>query len=478
MVEKVVMYLKKQSSIQFSKLSLSRVYRALQVCGVTFGVLFAAISDVYAVRLADYPKLQAVADELIAEKHYTQAQLDEIFSHAVVKQSVLDAMTSPAEYKFTWGKYRKIFLQEDRIQQGAEFWLEHQEVFDRAEKEYGVPGSVIAAIVGVESKFGKFKGKHKVIDSLVTLVVGFPRRSKFFAGELKEFLILTNENKLDFNAIKGSYAGAVGYPQFISSSYRNYAVDFSGDGVADLINEPHDAIGSIANYFVKNGWLTGQPVTSKSHQTIPTALKDIANRKRKIQFTASELKAKGAILPSSIPGDEKLNVLMLDASEVYNEPRSNNAYIVRSGDTICKIAEKFEVPCSELIALNNINKKGDIFRGQRLKLPAVEVAEETKKEPAKTSSSNSRWEIGGKKAGSAPVATRVTSTTNKEPVKKKVETGNTQAQPIYFYTHENFYVITRYNHSVLYAMAVHDLSEEIALAKAKLDAQSKLKLKN
>jgi len=435
------MYLKKQSSIRSSKLLFSRFCRVLLTNVVVFGILLSTVSNVNAVSLADYPKLQAVADELIAEKHYTQAQLDEIFSHAVVKQSVLDAMTSPAEYKFTWGKYRKLFLQEDRIQQGAEFWLEHQEVFDRAEKEYGVPSSVIAAIVGVESKFGKFKGKHKVIDSLVSLVVGFPRRSKFFAGELKEFLILTNENKLDFNAIKGSYAGAVGYPQFISSSYRNYAVDFSGDGIADLINEPHDAIGSIANYFVKNGWLTGQPVTSQSHQSIPSELKDIANRKRKIQFTASELKA-------------------------------------RSGDTICKIAEKFEVPCKELIALNSINKKGDIFRGQRLKLPAVEVAEETKSEPVKTNSSTSRWEIGGKKAGSVSTATRVTSTKNNESDKKKVETGNTQAQPIYFYTHENFYVITRYNQSVLYAMAVHDLSQEIALAKAKLDAQPKLKLKN
>ena len=470
------MYLKKQSSILFSKLSLTRLYRVLFKTVFIFGALFVAISDAYAVRLADYPKLQAIADELIAEKYYTQAQLDTIFSHAVVKQSVLDAMTSPAEYKFTWGKYRKLFLQEDRIQQGAEFWQEHQEVFDRAEKKYGVPGSIIAAIVGVESKYGKFKGKHKVIDSLVTLVVGFPRRSKFFASELKEFLILTNENKLDFNEIKGSYAGAVGFPQFISSSYRNYAVDFSGDGVADLINEPHDAIGSIANYFVENGWLTGQPVTSTSHQTIPDALKDLANRKRKIQFTAADLKAKGARLASAIPSDEKLNVLMLDASEVYNEPRSNNAYIVRSGDTICKIAEKFEVPCKELIALNNVNQNGDIFRGQRLKLPAVDEVAKPKQDVVKESKSTSRWEIGGKEAGSAPTATRVTSAPKSS--KKKVETGNTEAQPVYFYTHENFYVITRYNHSVLYAMAVHDLSLEIALAKAKLDAQPKLKLQN
>ena len=158
---------------------------------------------------------------------------------------------------------------------------------------------------------------------------------------------------------------------------------------------------------------------------------------------------------------------MLDASEVYNEPRSNNAYIVRSGDTICKIAEKFKVPCKALMALNNVNPRGDIFRGQRLKLPEVETSKTTSSESDKGSSSKNKWEIGGKKA----------SSTSKSIEKKKVVTGNTEAQPLYFYTHENFYVITRYNHSVLYAMAVHDLSQAIAQAKAKLDNQSQSALK-
>ena len=463
------MYLKKQDSRKSNTRLFSSLNKTLVSLAVVVSAAFAVSSNSYAVSLADYPKLQAVADELIAEEYYSQTQLDAVFSNAVVQQSVLDAMTNPAEYKFTWGKYRKLFMQEDRIQQGAEFWQKHQAVFDRAEAQYGVPSSVIAAIIGVESKFGKFKGKHKVIDSLVTLVVGFPRRSKFFASELKQFLILTKENSLDFKEIKGSYAGAVGYPQFISSSYRNYAVDFSGDGIADLINEPHDAIGSIANYFVKNGWITGQPVTSISHNQVSESLKELANRKRKIQFTAKELKAKGAQISSSVPDGEKLNVLMLDKSEVYNEPRSNNAYIVRSGDTICKIAEKFTVPCKQLISLNKVNAKGDIFRGQRLKLPELEEQKVAVKAETKKTTEGSKWEVGGKK-----VAT-VDAPESKKSVKtKKVETGNTEAQPIYFYTHENFYVITRYNHSVLYAMAVHDLSEAIAQAKVKLDAETKL----
>ena len=410
---------------------IKQVSQVLLFLSLTFA------STVNALVLTEYPKLQAIADELVSEGHYSQVELEQLFRGATVQQSVLDAMTNPAEYKFTWGKYRKLFLQEERIQQGAQFWADNQEVFDRAEKQYGVPGSIIAAILGVESKFGKYKGKHKVIDSLSTLVVGFPRRSKFFGSELKHFLILSKENQLNALVIKGSYAGAVGYPQFISSSYRSYAVDFSGDGVTDLINQSEDAIGSIANYFVKNGWLPGEPVTSLAQQGVASQIQELANRKRKVRYTAADLRLKGAVIAKKIPANEKLNVLMLDSSEVYNEPRSNNAYIVRAGDTACAIARKYEVSCNTLFELNKLNEKGDIFRGQRLKLPPV---------------------VGAKSDG------------NKES-SKSTESYNTQAQPVYFYTHENFYVITQYNHSVLYAMAVHDLSEGIARAKAALDQQ-------
>ena len=231
-----------------------------------FGVAALSLQNAHAVELSSEPKLQAVADELIAENYYTQAELDVIFAKATVQQSVLDAMQNPAEYKLTWGKYRKIFMKEDRIQQGVDFWNKYQSELTRAEKEYGVPASIIVSIVGVESKYGKYKGSHKVLDSLVSLTVGFPRRSKFFASELKHFLILTKKNKLAYDEILGSYAGAVGFPQFISSSYRAYAVDFSGDGKADLINDPVDAIGSIANYFIENGWKPGEPVTSVGYR--------------------------------------------------------------------------------------------------------------------------------------------------------------------------------------------------------------------
>lgn len=408
--------------------------------------------QVRAVSLAEYPKLQSVADELVNEKIYTQSELTELFSNAQVQQSVLDAMTNPAEYRLTWGKYRKIFLKDDRIQQGVEFWDEFSDALARAEKEYGVPASVIVSIIGVETKFGRITGKHKVLDSLVTLVVGFPRRSAFFAKELKQFLILTKENSMDATSILGSYAGAVGYPQFISSSYRHYAVDFSGDGKTDLINQPIDAIGSVANYFVKNGWKTGEPVTSKAYLRVPDSIVDLANRKRKTKFTAAELREKGANLPTTLKDSEPLNVLMLNASEIVPDSKQSDHYIVRAGDTACQIAESVNLACRELFALNKLNQRGDIFRGQRLKLPAKLRSSDSKTAPGAVRSG--KWELSSSSSGAS-------QSTAQEP--------QNHMQPRYFYTHRNFYAITQYNHSVLYAMAVHDLSVAIEQAKSTAD---------
>ncbi len=392
-----------------------------------------------AIEPSSHPRLQAIVDELVTSGLYSKEEINQVFAAAEFKQSVLDAMQSPAEYKLTWGKYRKIFIQDDRINQGVDFWLEHQSALDRAEQEYGVPASMIVAILGVESKFGRYKGKHKVLDSLVTLIVGFERRSKFFASELKEFLILTKENGMDPTEILGSYAGAVGFPQFISSSYRNYAVDFSGDGKTDLIDQVEDAIGSIANYFVENGWHRGEPVTSVSHAVLPQAVKDLASRKRKVKHTAAELRTLGAPLAESLVDDERLGVVMLNINDKVPDETKRDVYLVRAGDTACQIAEAHKVPCKELFRVNNLNQRGDIFRGQRLKLPAQALQPSAVAEGQK-------WQV----SGAAEVAN------------SSERIDETREIPRYFFTHHNFYVITRYNQSVLYAMAVQDLSTELA----------------
>ncbi len=399
---------------------------------LSFSLINAVLfSRAQAIELKNEPKLEAIAQELIAEDFYTRDELDLIFQQATIQQSVLDAMMNPAEYKFTWGKYRKLFLKEDRIKQGVDFWNQYESDLARAEQEYGVPASMIVAIIGVESKFGRFKGAHKVIDSLVSLTTRFPRRSKFFGQELKEFLILAKENDLVIGQVLGSYAGAVGFPQFISSSYRNYAVDFSGDGKIDLIEQPVDAIGSVANYFIENGWRPGEPVTSKALKTVDDEIAALANRKRKVRFTASDLRQKGAPISSDIDADEKLNVLMLDASEIVSEPRSKGVYVVRAGDTACQIAEKLNISCKSLFSLNSLDDDGRIFRGQRLKLPHK-------------SRNSSKW---------------------------VVQESDTTL-PRFFITHRNFYAITEYNHSVLYAMAAYDLNRAINQAKMNQDKSS------
>ena len=403
----------------------------LTIISISFLLAVLLMSSVNAISINAHPKLQKIAAELVAERHYTQTEIEQVFARAQIQQSVLNSMKNPAEYKFTWGKYRKLFIQPDRIEQAVEFWREYEDELIRAEREYGVPASIIVAIIGVESKYGRYKGKHKVLDSLVSLVVDFPRRSDFFAKELKHFLILTKENQMDTVNILGSYAGAVGYPQFIASSYRSYAVDFSGDGKTDLINQPVDAIGSVANYFVKNGWLNSQPITSTIFTSVPSAVANLANNKRQIQFTAEKLRSMGAPVDVSINPNEKLNVLRLNANEIVPEEVAANTYIVRAGDTACQIAEKFSMKCRDLITLNKLNASADIFRGQRLKLS---------EQSTQTRNANA----------------------------ERVDQSSLE-QYQYFFTHENFYVITRYNHSVLYAMAVNDLSVAVQQEKTRQD---------
>lgn len=392
--------------------------------------LFAICNSAHAIDLQAHPKVEKIANELIAEDIYSANELSAIFSDVEILDSVIKAMTSPAEFTLSWGRYRKIFLKDDRIESGVEFWRQHQSAFDRAEAEYGVPAEIIVAIIGVESKYGVFKGSHKVLDSLITLVSGYPRRSKFFASELKHFLILCKENQIDVKATMGSYAGAMGFPQFISSSYRNYAIDFSGDGRIDLIDDPVDAIGSIANYFVENGWHAGEPVSSRAFKQLPKAVADLNNRKRKTQYSAASLRGLGAVLPASIDDAELLNVLKLDAADAKRSKSQPNTYMVRAGDTACAIAYAHSMSCREFMKLNNLDSKGRIYRGQLLKV----------KGDRKTKADGSNWQI------------------------QKANKGEPE-KPIYFYTHRNFYAITQYNHSVLYAMAVYDLSNAIRRAR-------------
>ena len=207
------------------------------------------------------PEIQRLIAEMVKQHQFQAKELNKLFSQVELMPEVIEAMNRPAEKQLNWENYRHIFLKEKRINMGAKYWQDNAQLLNRAEEKYGVPSEIIVAIIGVESRFGEHKGKHKVINSLTTLAIDYPRRAKFFTGELKAFLLLAKEEGFDPLQLKGSYAGALGKPQFISSSYRGYAVDFDGDGKRDLINSNADVIGSVANYFKRHGWKKGEAIT-------------------------------------------------------------------------------------------------------------------------------------------------------------------------------------------------------------------------
>jgi len=209
---------------------------------------------------ADNPAALALVDELVREQGFDRAELLAVFAQVETKDSILKAMSRPAEKSKPWYEYREIFVTDKREREGVAFYARHKETFQRAEQELGVPQEVILAIMGVETYYGRITGSYRVMDALSTLAFDYPKRSVFFTKELKSYLILSREQGHDPLAMKGSYAGAMGYGQFMPSSYRAYAIDFDNDGKIDIWNNPVDAIGSVANYFKAHGWKADEPV--------------------------------------------------------------------------------------------------------------------------------------------------------------------------------------------------------------------------
>lgn len=295
--------------------------------------------------------------EQMAQKHaFDRRQLTQSLARAQIQPKIIATMSKPAE-KLPWHQYEGIFLTPQRINAGVKFWEKNGPSLVKAQKQYGVPPEIIVAIIGVESFYGRQAGQFKVLDALVTLGFDYPPRAPFFLSELEAFLLLAREEKWDPAQIKGSYAGAMGDPQFMPSSYRQFAVDFTGKGKRDLINNIDDAIGSVAHYFKAHGWETGQPV----------------------------------IFPAKVNGEQYKNVL---AAKANPKPAYTLKQMTQSG--VQASAELTLSPNSpQLFALIGLeNKQG----------------------------------------------------------------------PEYWLGTQNFYTITRYNHSDHYAMAVYNLSQKIKLA--------------
>lgn len=209
----------------------------------------------------DRVEVQEFVRELAEEGDFNERELMSLFKHAEYKQSIIDAISRPAEKRLTWAEYQDIFLTERRTQSGIEFMAKNREALAEAYRVYGVPPVIVTAIIGVETLYGRITGNYRVLDALTTLTFDYPPRSKFFRGELKQFILLAREEKQMITELKGSYAGAMGLGQFIPSSYRHYAIDFDGDGFRDIWNNPTDAIGSVANYLSEHGWQRDADIT-------------------------------------------------------------------------------------------------------------------------------------------------------------------------------------------------------------------------
>lgn len=254
-------------------------------------------------------------EELAQSYQIDPTRIRDILADAERNEDVLSAIQQPWEAR-PWHRYHGIFLTERRIERGVEFWREHRETLERAAAEYGVPAQIIVAIIGVETFYGEYMGDYRVIDALYSLGFYYPPRQSFFRSELGEFIRLAESEKLDIHEIKGSYAGAMGFGQFISSSYRAYAVDFDGDGQRDLLNNKVDAIGSVANYFSRHHWQHGQPVAIPAW---PNRVDDVAaltdSQGQSLTHTVGSLREAGVDFVTQVPDDTPARLFQFEEKE-------------------------------------------------------------------------------------------------------------------------------------------------------------------
>ena len=250
--------------------------------------------------------------ETMVKKHgYDRDVLTSALQDAKSQEGIITAISRPAEKRLTWHEYRNIFLTEERISAGVDFWRQHKDDLRRISEETGVSCEILVGIIGVETYFGRITGKYRVLDALATLAFDYPPRSKFFTRELEEFLLLVREEGMDAADATGSYAGAMGAPQFMPSSFRAYAVDSNEDGKRDIWSDWQDVIGSIANYFVAHGWNKDTSVVAQA--VLGDAWKgEVPENTLTPSETVDSLSQKGVMFSASLPGDHKSQLLTLE----------------------------------------------------------------------------------------------------------------------------------------------------------------------
>ncbi len=274
--------------------------------------LLSSVSPTYAVDL-ERPDVKVFMDTMVQEHDYDRETLQDILRQAEIKQKIIDSISRPAEGTLTWAEYRPIFMTKERIQAGTVFWHENLAALEKVSSDTGVPIEIMVGIIGVETYFGRITGGHRVLDALATLSFAYPPRSKFFRSELEHFLLLVREEDMQATDAVGSYAGAMGRPQFMPSSYRAYAVDSTGDGKRDIWNNWTDVAGSIANYFLAHGWKTGEEVVAQA--TTGTNWSGSSPRNiLKPEDTVNSLSKKGVMFSTNLPNDDIAQLITVEGA--------------------------------------------------------------------------------------------------------------------------------------------------------------------
>ena len=261
----------------------------------------------------DREDVREYLDEVSLTHGFSKEYLELIFLEHEPNSRILALMSKPTEKRLEWYQYKKLLVDEPRIELGLKFWNANQIALDRAERVYGVAPEFIVAIIGIETRYGRVMGSFPVVRALATLAFDFPARAGFFRKELTEFLILTKSQKLDPLILKGSYAGAMGFGQFMPSSYRAYAVDFASDDFKDIWNNKSDAIGSVANYMAKHGWVGEGPVIVRAFRDESIESGYLAGGSLKPNVLAGELREKG--INSSLPDSDHVALFVMQGEQ-------------------------------------------------------------------------------------------------------------------------------------------------------------------
>lgn len=272
--------------------------------------------------------VKSFIEQMADQYSFKKRQLKKLLAAAQSQPAILEAMERPAEKAKPWYEYRPIFVTERRIREGTEFWLAHRHELDQASVRSGVAPEYLAAILGVETYYGRLTGSYRVLDALATLAFDYPARSKFFRDELEQFLLLARDMKLDPLAVKGSYAGAMGAPQFMPSNYRRYAVDADADGHIDLWTNWSDVCASVGNYLKEHGWNSGEAVLSEANVD-PDKTVNLDGRKLVLAETVESLKSKGVNFESLLPSDAPAELIAVDEADgTHWRVGYNNFYVI------------------------------------------------------------------------------------------------------------------------------------------------------